>query len=209
MPGWRNRASGECRPPSAQRPARPPRPSAATRPGELNANALPSFALPSRRQSFVEPDVFHAPAAEDVVHHDCQPLDIWLLAGPARGVEDNWPDAVLRQFALDCPQQLLAPPDIALVRLLFDQLVHLGIAITVPVQVRATAVKQLDSWIGVGPAGLQVERDGIVLALDFWKVLRSVDQFEFAVDVHALQLVDQQYGRISVDRPLARRDLDH
>src|SRR5467141_211059 len=92
---------------------------------------------------FVEPDVFHAPAVEDAVDHDRQALDPGLLAGPAAAIEDDRPGVVLRQLALDRPQQPLAPVQVGLTRLLLDQLVHLGIAVAIPVDVRTAAVKQL------------------------------------------------------------------
>src|SRR5262249_48695526 len=52
---------------------------------------------------FIEPDVFHAPAVENAIHHDGQPLDVGLLASAVAVVEDNWPGVVLGQFALYRP----------------------------------------------------------------------------------------------------------
>src|SRR6516225_4386651 len=50
---------------------------------------------------FIEPDVFHAPAVEDAVNHDRQPLDIGLPAGPAFRIENNWPGAVFRELSFN------------------------------------------------------------------------------------------------------------
>src|SRR5271165_1170136 len=89
---------------------------------------------------FVEPDVFHAPAVKDAVDHDRQPLDIGLPAGSLAGIKDDGPSADLGQFTFDRPQQLLPPSLIGLDRLLLDQLVHLRVAIAVPVQARTASV---------------------------------------------------------------------
>src|SRR5205823_27901 len=72
----------------------------------------------------VEPDVFHAPAVEDAVGRDRQPFDIGLPTGCAAPVDDR-PGAVLGQFPLDLPDQLLALLGIDFGRLSVDQLVEL------------------------------------------------------------------------------------
>src|SRR5215469_11144472 len=56
------------------------------------ANAYLEFIAISQlplRLLFIEPDVFHAPAVEDAVDHDRQPLDIGLPADPALGVKND------------------------------------------------------------------------------------------------------------------------
>src|SRR6516164_8213522 len=55
----------------------------------------------------IEPDVFHACAAEDAVDHDREPLDIGPPAGCTPIVKDDRPGAVLRQLSFDLPHQLL------------------------------------------------------------------------------------------------------
>src|SRR6516164_10030583 len=112
-----------------------------------------------------------------------EPLDPRLPAGPTRGIEQYRPGDVRRQPALDLPENGLAPLRVALARLLFDQLLHLGIAVAVPVDAGAAAVKDLEQRIRVGTAGLQIERDREILAKDLRKILRRIDLLEFAVDV--------------------------
>src|SRR6266853_5900325 len=82
----------------------------------------------AREPLFVEPDVFHAPAVEDAVDHDRQPLHMRLPAGRAAVVKDDRPGAVFRQLPLDLPYQLLALLGVGLDRLPIDQLVQLGTA---------------------------------------------------------------------------------
>src|SRR5437667_4961795 len=42
-----------------------------------------SFGVTLLDHLFVEPDIFHAPAVEYAIDHDCQAFDPGLLAGPA------------------------------------------------------------------------------------------------------------------------------
>ena len=78
----------------------------------------------------------------------------------------------------------------------------------VPVEAGAAAIEQVEDRIGVGAAGLQVETDGILLAHDFRVIAGAVDAFEFGLDVHLLQLVDQEDSRVAVEGNIGRRDLD-
>src|SRR6266404_1172846 len=118
----------------------------------------------SRAESgpLIEPDVFHAPAVEDAVDHDGQSLDVGLPAGSLAGIKYDGAGAVIGQLAFDRPQQLLAPSFVGLDRLLLDQLVHLRVAIAVPVQARTASGKQIENLVGVGPAALEIEADGEV-----------------------------------------------
>src|SRR6476659_10113320 len=50
----------------------------------------------SVRNSFVDPDVFHAPAIKDAVDHEGHPFHIRLHAGAAHAIEDDRPSVVLR-----------------------------------------------------------------------------------------------------------------
>src|SRR6266849_10864657 len=77
----------------------------------------------------VEPDVFHACTVGDAVDHDCQPFHPRLPAGCAAVVKEDRSGAVLRQFALYLPHQLLALFLVGLDGLLIDQLVHFGAAV--------------------------------------------------------------------------------
>src|SRR6266446_7272414 len=100
----------------------------------------------------IEPDVFHAIAVEEAVDHDGQSFDPGLPAGPIAVVKDNRPGAIPSQLAFDCPHQLLAPSRVGLDRLLLDQLVHLRVAVTVPILARTASVKQIEDRVGVRPA---------------------------------------------------------
>src|SRR6516162_2022276 len=106
---------------------------------------------PCRVLLFVKPDVFPAVAVKDAVDHDGHSFDVGLPAGPAAGVEDDRPDALLDQLALDCPDQLLAPSRVAFDRLLLDQLVDLRVAIAVPVHARTASIERVEDRVGVGP----------------------------------------------------------
>src|SRR5437764_3763270 len=78
---------------------------------------------------FVEPHVFHAPAVIDAVDHQRQSLHLRLQAGGADLVIDNRPGAVLLQFPIDLPHQLLALRLVGLHRLLVRHLVAFAVAI--------------------------------------------------------------------------------
>src|SRR6516225_2919771 len=135
---------------------------------------------------FVEPDVFHAPAIEMAVHHLTEALDPGLPAVRTTGIKQDRPGDVRRQPALDLPENRLAPLRVALARLLFDQLLYLGVAVAVPVDARPAAVEDLEQRIRVGTAGLQIERDREILAKDLRKILRRIDLVELAVDIDVL-----------------------
>src|SRR5437764_15220367 len=89
-----------------------------------------------------------------------------LPAGGAAVVEDDGSSAILRQFPFDLPHQLLALFLVGLDRLTIDQLVHLGAAVTVIVQLGTAPVKQMEILVWVGPASRAGEGDDIVLAHD-------------------------------------------
>src|SRR6516165_1605581 len=142
------------------------------------------------------------------IHYLGEPFDPRLPAVRATGIEQDRPGDVRRQPALDLPENGLAPLWVALARLLFDQLLHLGVAVAVPIDAGAAAVEELEHRIGVGPAGLQIERDRKILAQYLRKILRRVDLIELAVDIDVLQLVDQQHPGIAIEREIAGRYLD-
>src|SRR4051812_11077934 len=89
-----------------------------------------------------------------------------LPAGCAAIVEDDRSSAVLGQFPFDLPDQLLALSLVGLDRLPIDQLVHLGAAVTVIVQLGTAPVKQVEVLVWVGPASRAGECDDIVLSHD-------------------------------------------
>src|SRR6516164_7147902 len=130
-------------------PGQPPSSRPTTSLPRARRSSFISLGLPSARL-FVEPDVLHAPAVEDAVDHDGQPLDVGLPAGSLAGIKDDGPGADLGQLAFDRPQQLLAPSLVGLDRLLLDQLVHLRVAIAVPVPAGTASVKQIEDLVGVG-----------------------------------------------------------
>src|SRR5215472_7653261 len=161
-----------------------------------------------RRRLLFEPDVLHAPAIEMAVHHLGEALDPRLPADPTTGVEQDRPGDVRRQPALDFPEDRLAPLRVAFARLLFDQLVYLGVAVAVPVHARPAAVEDLEQRIRIGTAGLQIERDREILAKDLRKILRRIDLIQLAVDIDVLQLVDQQHRRVAIQLDVAGRHFD-
>ena len=60
------------------------------------------------------------------------------------------PGVILGEVAFDVPKQLLAALLVGLLRLRREQLIHLAIAITVPVEARTTGVEQVDCFaVGV------------------------------------------------------------
>src|SRR6516162_8642108 len=153
----------------------------------------------------VEPNVLEAPAVEMAVHHLGKPLDPGLPAGRPRGIEQDRPGDVGRQPALNLPENRLAPLRVALARLLFDQLLYLGVAIAIPIGARPAAVKYFEHRVGVGAAGLQIECDREVLAEDLRKILRRIDLIEFAVNIEVLQLVDQQHRGVAIELDVTGR----
>src|SRR5690349_17921371 len=112
------------------------------------------------------------------VRHLGEPLDPGLPASPTLRIKENRPGVIRGELALDPTQNGLASILVVLARLLFDQFVDFGIAIAVPVDARPAAVENLENRVGVGPAGLQVERDGEILAYDLRKILRRIDHVE-------------------------------
>src|SRR5215469_17635725 len=52
----------------------------------------------------VEPQIFETPAVVDAVDHDRQALDVGLPAARRLIVKDDWPGAILLQFADNRPQ---------------------------------------------------------------------------------------------------------
>src|SRR6266567_2584417 len=106
------------------------------------------------RCSFIEPDVFHAPAVEHAVRHLRETSYVWLPAGSGLRIEQDRPGDVFSQLALNVPEHLFALRWIALARLLFDQLVNLGIAVAVPIDAGPAAVSYFEDRVGIRPAGL-------------------------------------------------------
>ena len=123
--------------------------------------------IPTCDGLFVEPDVLSPGTVKDAVRVDHLVLDPGPQAGAAIGIEDDRPDVFLGQFLFDLPEDLLAPRRVALHGLLFDQPVDLLVAIAVPVDARAAAVKQVEDRVGIGAAGLQVEADRVFLRMIF------------------------------------------
>ena len=97
---------------------------------------------------FVEPDILHAPAVENAVLHQSQPLDLGLPAGALPHKEDDRAHRVLDQLALDLPHQLLALYWVGLRRLPVDQRIHLGIATGIIAR-RPTRVILIELVIGI------------------------------------------------------------
>src|SRR5437016_5701177 len=88
----------------------------------------------------VQPDVLVAIAVVDAVDHHGHALDLWMAAGHLARVKDYRPRDVFDQPALDLPDQFLALLRVRLHRLLFDQIIDLGIAVAGVVALRAADV---------------------------------------------------------------------
>src|SRR5690348_8484400 len=86
------------------------------------------FLLPC--QLFVEPYIFHAVAVVDAVHHRRVVLDVGMPAGAGAVVVNHGARHIFSEAALDLPYQLLAFLLVGLHRLLVEQFVDLGIAVT-------------------------------------------------------------------------------
>src|SRR5262249_40583886 len=132
-PGCRNAGAAECRRLSGRTPCPHPQHRAAARLLLLRTADLLPFSLSPVPVLFIEPDVLSAIAVEDAIDHECQPFDRGLPTRSTAGIKDDRPGCIFGQFPLDCPKQLLASPCVGLGRLLLDQPIHFGAAITVPV----------------------------------------------------------------------------
>jgi len=97
----------------------------------------------------VEPDVLHAPAVELAVDHNGQPFDLRLHAGCQAGVVDDRPRAVLLQFLVDLPDQTPALLPIGHRRLLNEQRLQIGVAISGVVALRTAAVVLEELLVGI------------------------------------------------------------
>src|SRR5438105_12295510 len=100
-----------------------------------------------------------------------------MPAGTGTVVPEDRPGCLLRQLALDRPNQILALDRVELHRLPVDHLVELRAAITVVIALGAASevfVKRLVRV--VEPVAGQVQRDGVVATHDPGEPLRRVDR---------------------------------
>ena len=125
------------------------------------------WARNAKSRLFVEPDVFHAPTVEDAVGRDRQPLDIGLPADGAAPIKYDRPGTVFGKPAFNRPDKLLALLGVGFGRLLVDQLVYFGVAVSVKVGLGTANIVRIEGGIGiVDEVGRKVEADRIVLAHD-------------------------------------------
>ena len=54
---------------------------------------------------FIQPYIFHSPAVEQAIDHNCQTLHLWTPAGRKAVVEQNGPGAVFLEFFVDLPYE--------------------------------------------------------------------------------------------------------
>src|SRR5690349_4785731 len=101
-----------------------------------------------------------------------------LPTGRPTVVKNDWSSAILRQLSFDLRYQLLALVLVSLDRLTIDQLVHLGAAVAVVVQLGTAPVQQVEILVWVGPASRAGEGDDVFLAHDPGKPIGGVDRFE-------------------------------
>src|SRR6516225_11635295 len=77
----------------------------------------------------LEPHIFNAPTVVLAVDHDGQPFELRLHASCRAGMIDDRPRAVLLQFLIDLPDEVLAPLLIGYRRLLDEQILEFRIAV--------------------------------------------------------------------------------
>src|SRR5215472_7851165 len=131
-----------------------------------------------------------------------------LPAAGAPIVKDDGAGDVLRQYPFDLPHQLLAFLPVALDRLLLDQPVYFRIAVTVIILLGTAPVAPVEVLVWVGPAARLLGGDNVVLAHTLGQPAAALNRFQLAINVHLLQLVDQDHRRIAKDRDVARRYLN-
>ena len=107
-------------------------------------------------------------------------------------VKNGRPGPVVGQFPLDLPNQLLALVRIGLGRLPFDQSIRLGAAIPIGVKFAAAAIVEIEAFVRIIGRCSRIMRDGVVLAQNLGKPVRSCRSFKLAIDVDLLQLVDAE-----------------
>jgi hypothetical protein len=135
-----------------------------------------------RRPLFVEPDVFHAPAVEDAVGHQAQVLDPGLPAGGDSRVKKHRADLCLGEDPLDLPNDVFALYWICLHRLLIDQLVEFGVAVSAIVPHRTAQVILKKHLVGVVDTALDRHcADSIVLARHLAVPARGIDKIQFGM----------------------------
>ena len=124
-------------------------------------------------------------------------------------MEDDRPAAILGEVFFDLPDDTPPLLDIGLDRLLVDQLVDLGVAITGVVALGAAGIILVEHLVGVIEPGLgHGEGERVILSHDGRVPLRRVDRVQRAVDIDILQLIDQDDGGIAVRGNVARRHGD-
>src|SRR5215471_18748164 len=113
----------------------------------------------------VEPQIFETPAVVDAVDHDRQALDVRLPAARRLIVKDDWPGAILLQFAVDRPHQFFPLLGVGLHRLPRELFFELGIAIPgdVPLRSAGIVLEQLLIRV-VDRASCHIQSDRIFLA---------------------------------------------
>src|SRR5215813_3578113 len=136
---------------------------------------------------FVEPDVLHAPAVEQAVHHDRQALDLRQRAGRSAGVKNDRTDHFLGQHSFDLPNQLTTLWHVRFNRLPIDQFVKFRITIPGVITLSATHVIFIVHLVGVVERGLGDRKaDGIVLADHLGKPIGRLDRLELAINIDLL-----------------------
>src|SRR5215472_15512307 len=169
---------------------------------EIRKFALIAVSNPLRVEALrlpVEPDVFHAPAVESAVGHRRQTFELGLHAGGEPRIEQYRAGSVLRQLALDLPDQLATLRRIRFPRLPVDQSVGLFLAIACVIAVGPADIGFVEFLVGLVEAALgHRDADRVVLADDPWKPVCGIDGLELAVDVDLAQLRDRNDRRVAI-----------
>src|SRR5882672_3354423 len=157
----------------------------------------------------IQPHILVAIAVIRAVHHDGDALDVRLPARALAAVEDDRAGDVFLKLLVDFPNQLLALGDVGLLGLLVEQLLDVLVAIVGVVPFGIAGVVLIERLVRiVDRVSGEIEPERVVLARNCREPIGGFDVSKFAVDIDALELIDQDDGRLRVNRNIARRDLD-
>src|SRR5436190_14521479 len=152
----------------------------------------------------VEPYVLEAPIVIRAVVVQYEALQVRVPAGRRAIMIDDRSSEVLGQLALDLPHECLARRRVGLLGLPVDQRIHVLVAVLRVVALRVAAIVLIQIDIRVVDAGTGVvQANAVLLASNLGLPNAGVDQFELGFDMHALQLVDEDRGRITESRDVA------
>ena len=132
-----------------------------------------------------------------------------MPAGAASIVVDDRPRHLIGEHALDLPDDLAALLDVRLLRLLVEELLDVRRAVARVVRLRLAGVGALQHGVRIVDADTRrVHADGVVLLDQPAVPDRRLDQLHRGVEIDAVELIDEDHGRVLVGREVPGRDLD-